>query len=166
MDVAVYSEGEIGAMTQAEFQEKLEEMYSRIQWVNARTGNKKWADVVPTLRTWEIRPVPNWWKWILKTIGKIFVHEIDLGDTAATTMSLPALSNAIYLFPLFWEQPIRKRCALLVHEYTHIVQYREGRLNKGKYISNQSYRTQIEDEAYTEQGKFDYAYAGVYGEKK
>ena len=126
-----------------EFQEELEKIFTRIEAVAGASGISEWESNVQTLRREWITEAP----WFIKLLwGK---------NVTATVLHPPAFPDAIYLFDRFWEKPLARRAAIMVHECKHILQRHRGSLSYLKYVTDRDYKNIVEGEAIREEIRFE-----------
>ena len=130
--------------TNKEWWAALEKRFQVIE--NIALTQKQWKGVVPTLREEWIREPPKvvqWWaNWKKKKINASVIHP-------------PAFADCIWLYDRYWTLPFNRQVSILVHEWVHIVQRHEGKLNYIKYITDNVYKGNVEGPAYQEQAIFE-----------
>ena len=103
---------------------------SVIKTVGMRKGIKSYQDwAIDIKQNVTFKPLP-WW----------FPNK----SQNATTWS----KDLVYIGDNFWVKGDLDKAGILLHEYIHVVQYREGRLSKWKDLTSKEHRHNVEKEAY------------------
>lgn len=126
-----------------EFTAALEAIYNRIEAVADASGVTEWNANVQTLRRETITQAP----WFIKKLWG--------SNVSATVLHPPIFQDAIYLFDAFWEKPLARRAAIMIHEVKHVLQRHRGGLSYWKYVTDKNYKQLVESEAIREELRFE-----------